>query len=566
MDTRRLVLFVIFSFSIMMLWDAWQQKNRPVLPVQQSSAQQQGEQGVPTADTAAGSTTTTTATNAVVDGEFKLEQGQRIKVTTDLFTAEIDTMGADLRHLTLSKHRAADSKNGHFVLMDDAQTPMTYVAQTGLIGAGLPTHKSLFSSTASSYTLADSAASQQVRLSWQGVGDSANISVDKIYTFHRGSYLIDVTYEITNGSSAPVTSSVYYQIVHDSESNQGSAMMPTFTGGAYFTDADKFTKIKFSDMAEENLSKTSKDGWIGLVQHYFASAWIPNKEVTREFYTKQLSENLFSVGLITPSPTISAGAKVEISAKLFAGPQTEKDLTAAAPGLEYAVDYGWLTVVAKPLFWVLSKIYAVVQNWGVAIILLTVLIKAAFYPLSAKSYRSMAQMRELAPRLQSMKEKFGDDKQKMQQAMMEMYRTEKINPMSGCLPILIQIPVFIALYWMILGTVELRNAPFFGWIQDLSVPDTLFGTLPWLNMPIGLLPILMGATMIIQTSLNPAPTDPIQAKVMKVMPIVFSVFFFFFPAGLVLYWLVNNILSIAQQWYVNKTIHAAAVAKKGNAK
>ncbi len=566
MDTRRLVLFVIFSFSIMMLWDAWQQKNRPVVPVQQSSAQQQGEQGVPTADTAAGSTTTTTATNAAVDGAFKLELGQRIKVTTDLFTAEIDTMGADLRRLTLSKHRAADSKNGHFVLMDDAQTPMTYVAQTGLMGAGLPNHKSLFTSTANSYTLADSAASQQVRLSWQGVGDSANISVDKIYTFHRGSYLIDVTYEITNGSSAPVTSSVYYQIVHDSESNQGSAMMPTFTGGAYFTDVDKFTKINFSDMVEESLSKTSKDGWIGLVQHYFASAWIPNKEVTREFYTKQLSENLFSVGLITPSPTIAAGAKVEISAKLFAGPQTEKDLTAAAPGLEYAVDYGWLTVVAKPLFWVLSKIYAVVQNWGVAIILLTVLIKAAFYPLSAKSYRSMAQMRELAPRLQSMKEKFGDDKQKMQQAMMEMYRTEKINPMSGCLPILIQIPVFIALYWMILGTVELRNAPFFGWIQDLSVPDTLFGTLPWLNMPIGLLPILMGATMIIQTSLNPAPTDPIQAKVMKVMPIVFSVFFFFFPAGLVLYWLVNNILSIAQQWYVNKTIHAAAVAKKGNAK
>jgi YidC/Oxa1 family membrane protein insertase len=565
MDTRRLVLFVIFSFSIMMLWDAWQQKNRPTVPLQQSSAQQQEQQGLPSADAVVGSATTT-ANNAAGDGAFKLEQGQRVKVITDLFTAEIDTIGADLRRLTLNKHRAAETKNGNFVLMDDAQKPMTYVAQTGLMGAGLPNHKSLFTSATNNYTLADGAASQQIRLSWQGVGESANISVDKIYTFYRGSYLIDVTYEITNGSAAPVTSSVYYQIVHDSESNQGSAMMPTFTGGAYFTDVDKFTKINFSDMADEALSKTSKDGWIGLVQHYFASAWIPNKGVTREFYTKQLSDNLFSIGLVTPSPTIAAGAKAEISAKLFAGPQTERDLTAAAPGLEYAVDYGWLTVVAKPLFWVLSKIYALVNNWGVAIILLTVLIKAAFYPLSAKSYRSMAQMRELAPRLQSMKEKFGDDKQKMQQAMMEMYRTEKINPMSGCLPILIQIPVFIALYWMILGTVELRNAPFFGWIQDLSVPDTLFGTLPWLNMPIGLLPILMGATMIIQTSLNPAPTDPIQAKVMKVMPIVFSIFFFFFPAGLVLYWLVNNILSIAQQWYVNKTIHADTIAKKGNAK
>lgn len=560
MDTRRLVLFVIFSFSIMMLWDAWQQKNHPVVSAQQQPAQQQVEQGVQTSISTTGNTTT------VDNSAFKLEQSQRIKVNTDLFTAEIDTLGGDLRRLILNKHRAEETKNGNFVLMDDSQQPMTYVAQTGLIGAGLPNHKSLFTTTASTYTLEDGAASQQVRLSWQGVGEASGIRVDKVYTFHRGSYLIDVTYEIVNGSAAPVTTSVYYQIVHDSESNQGSAMMPTFTGGAFYTEADKFTKIKFADMAEESLSKTSKDGWIGLVQHYFASAWIPKPGDTREFYTKQLSDNLFSVGVITPSPSILPGATVGVGAKLFAGPQTHADLKAAAPGLEYAVDYGWLTVVAEPLFWVLSKIYSLVHNWGVAIILLTVLIKAAFYPLSAASYKSMAQMRELAPRLQSMKEKFGDDKQKMQQAMMEMYRTEKINPMGGCLPILIQIPVFIALYWVLLGSVELRHAPFFGWIQDLSAPDTLFGTLPWLNMPIGLLPILMGATMIIQTYLNPAPTDPIQAKVMKIMPIVFSIFFFFFPAGLVLYWLVNNILSIWQQWYVNKSIHAAALAKKGNAK
>jgi YidC/Oxa1 family membrane protein insertase len=563
MDTRRLVLFVIFSFSIMMLWDGWQQKNNPATSIQGALVQQQVEQGAQIATTAGNNTT---AGNAPVEGTFKLEQAQRIKVNTDLFTAEIDTMGGDLRRLILNKHRAEETKNGNFVLMDDAQQPMTYVAQTGLIGVGLPNHKSLFTSSASSYTLADGAASQQVRLSWQGSGETTGITVDKIYTFHRGSYLIDVTYEITNGSAAPITSSVYYQVVHDSESNQGSAMMPTFTGGAFYTEADKFTKIKFADMTEENLSKTSKNGWIGLVQHYFASAWIPEADTTREFYTKRLSDNLFSIGVVTPSPSVSSGAKVKVGAKLFAGPQTHADLKAAAPGLEYAVDYGWLTVVAEPLFWVLSKIYLLVKNWGVAIILLTVLIKAAFYPLSAASYKSMAQMRELAPRLQSMKEKFGDDRQKMQQAMMEMYRTEKINPMGGCLPILIQIPVFIALYWVLLGSVELRHAPFFGWIQDLSAPDTLFGTLPWLNMPIGLLPILMGATMIIQTYLNPAPTDPIQAKVMKIMPIVFSIFFFFFPAGLVLYWLVNNILSIWQQWYVNKSIHAAALAKKGNAK
>jgi len=551
MDTRRLILFVIFSFSIMMLWDSWQKKNAPIADVKQ-----QVQQEVPTSST--GNATNTLGAVAVIntagDGSFKLENGQRIKVATDLFQAEIDTNGGDLRRLVLNKHSASESKDGNFVLMSDAQKPMLYIAQTGLMGNDLPNHKSLFTSAATSYTMSAGAASQEVRLSWLGAGAASGISVDKIYTFHRGSYVINVSYQINNGSASAIMPSAYYQIVHDSESKQGSAMMPTFTGGAYYTEVDKFKKIKFADMADENLSKLSKDGWIGLIEHYFASAWIPKAGVNRELYTKQLSENVFAVGAVTPGVNIAAGAKSEINAQLFAGPQTEKDLNAAAPGLEYAVDYGWLTVVAKPLFWVLSTINGLVHNWGVAIILLTVLIKAAFYPLSAKSYKSMAQMRELAPRLQSMKEKFGDDKQKMQQAMMEMYRTEKINPMSGCLPILVQIPVFIALYWMILGSVELRHAPFFAWIQDLSAID-----------PYYVLPILMGATMIIQTSLNPAPTDPVQAKVMKVMPVVFSVFFFFFPAGLVLYWLVNNVLSIAQQWYVNKIIHAEALAKKGNA-
>lgn len=538
MDTRRLILFVIFSFSIMMLWDAWQQKNNPAPVVQTSPT----TNGVP----AAGATDATQAN--INDGSFKLTTGQRIKVKTDLFEAEIDTIGGDLRRLVLNKHAASDTKNGNFVLMDDAFKPMFYVAQSGLMGADLPNHKSQFTSSANSYVLANGQDSQEVRLSWAGNG----VTVDKIYTFHRNNYVIDVRYEINNASATAITPSAYYQIVHDSESNQGSMMMPTFTGGAYFTEADKFKKIKFSEMAKTDLSKTSKDGWVGLVQHYFASAWIPKTGVEREFYTKKLSDTIYAVGVVTPHASIAAGTKTEFGAQLFAGPQNEDVLTKAAPGLEYAVDYGWLTIIAKPLFWVLSKIHSLVNNWGVAIILLTILIKAVFFPLSAASYKSMAQMRELAPRLQSMKEKFGDDKQKMQQAMLEMYRTEKINPMGGCLPIIVQIPVFIALYWVLLASIELRHAPFFGWIQDLSATD------PWF-----ILPILMGSTMIIQTFLNPAPTDPIQAKVMKVMPVVFSVFFFFFPAGLVLYWLVNNILSIAQQWYVNKTIHAAALAKKG---
>jgi YidC/Oxa1 family membrane protein insertase len=562
MDTRRLVLFVIFSFSIMMLWDSWQQKNRPV-----ATTQQQVQQPSNTGASANSDVDTALVNGISANGKFKPEIGQRIKVTSDLYQAEIDTVGGDIRHLELTQHRAAGDKEGDYVLMDDSENPLLYITQTGLLGKDLPNHKSIFTSTASSYTLAEGTATQEVKLSWVGNG----ISVDKIYTFHRGSYVIDVSYQINNGSTSAITPSIYYQIVHDSLSNQGTKMRPTFTGGAYFTETDKFKKIKFKDMAENDFSKTAKDGWIGVIQQYFASAWIPAAGVNHEFYTKKIADNVFAVGVITPLSSIAAGSKIETKAKLFAGPQTNADLVAAAPGLEYAVDYGWLTIIAKPLFWVLAKIHAFVRNWGVAIILMTVLIKAAFYPLSATSYRSMAQMRELAPRLQTMKEKFGDDKQKMQQAMMELYRTEKINPMSGCLPILVQIPVFISFYWMLQGTVELRHAPFFSWIQDLSAPDTLLGVIPESipllgGMPIGLLPILMGATMIIQTFLNPPPTDPIQAKVMKIMPVVFSIFFFFFPAGLVLYWLVNNILSIAQQWYVNKTIHAAALAKKGNAK
>ncbi|MGQ0442797.1 MAG: membrane protein insertase YidC, partial [Methylophilaceae bacterium] len=414
MDTRRLILFVIFSFSIMMLWDAWQRKDAPVQQVVEQASSVVSENASPT-----------TQTETVVEnGKFKLESGQRIKVSTDLFQAEIDTVGGDLRHLTLNKHRAVEAKDGNFVLMDDAAKPMLYVAQTGLIGTDLPNHKSHFTSANNSYTLADGAKSQEVRLSWSGNG----ITVDKIYTFHRGSYVIDVSYQINNGSATAITSSVYYQITHDSESNQGSVMMPTYTGGAYYTEENKFNKVSFDDMSKTNLFKNSKDGWVGLVQHYFASAWIPKAGIDREFYSKQLADNIFAVGVINPVGTILSGDKIETSVKLFAGPQVEEDLIAAAPGLEYTVDYGWLTIVAKPLFWLLSKIYDLAGNWGVAIILLTLLIKAAFFKLSASSYRSMAQMRELAPRLQSMKEKFGDDKQKMQQAMLELYRTEKINP------------------------------------------------------------------------------------------------------------------------------------------
>ncbi|MBZ4200282.1 MAG: membrane protein insertase YidC [Methylotenera sp.] len=542
MDTRRLVLFVIFSMSILMLWDAWQRQQAPVAVAQQ----------VETTPTHTDTLSQALAQgDAAMAGDFKLQMAQRIRVTTDLYQAEIESTGGDLRKLELLKHRAADNEKSNFILMDDAAKPMTYVAQSGLLGTDLPTHNAVFTSAATSYQLQDGQDALEVRLSWANNG----VTVDKIYTFHRNKYAIDVNYEIHNNSAASISPTVYYQIVHDNESNQGSALMPTFTGGSYYTEITKFKKLSFSDMEKEPLKLSSKDGWVGLLQHYFVSAWIPKEGLDREFYTEKLNEHMYRIGTKSALNSIAPGASLTIPARFFSGPQIKHDLIATAPGLEYTVDYGMLTIVAAPLFWVLSKIHTLVNNWGVAIILLTLLIKAAFYPLSAKSYRSMAQMRELAPRLEALKQKFGDDRQKMQMAMMDIYRTEKINPMSGCLPILIQIPVFISLYWMLLGSVELRHAPFIGWIQDLSAVD-----------PYYILPIIMGLSMIIQTKLNPKPTDPIQAKVMTWMPVVFSVFFFFFPAGLVLYWVVNNIISIWQQWYVNKTIHAAALLKKSGGK
>ena len=546
MDTKRLVLFVIFSMSILMLWEAWQREQAPQTVGTSVAAAVTQDASVPTQPADA-------AEPVAVESSVQLASNQKIKVTTDVYEAEIETTGGDLRKLTLRKHRAADNEKDNFLLMSDAAKPMTYVAQTGLLanGLALPNHKSVFNTSATAYQLEEGKDTLEVRLHWT----NGEISVDKVYVFHRNSYLMDVNYEIKNNSSAAITPSVYYQILHDDESNQGSAMMPTFTGASYYTEEAKFKKVPFSDMEKDPLDLASKDGWIGLLQHYFVSAWIPKDGQARTFYTNKLNEHLYTMGAKSTLPTIAANSSLTVPARLFAGPQTKKELDAAAPGLEYTVDYGILTFFAKFLFWALSGIYTLVNNWGVAIILLTVLIKLAFYPLSAKSYKSMAQMRELAPKLQAMKEKFGDDRQKMQMAMMELYKTEKINPMSGCFPILIQIPVFIALYWMLLGSVELRHAPFFGWIKDLSAID-----------PYYILPLLMGATMIIQTYLNPPPTDPMQAKIMKIMPIVFSIFFFFFPAGLVLYWLVNNVLSIWQQWYINKSIHAEALAKKGHAK
>jgi len=553
MDVKRLILFVVLSFSILFFWNAWQEKHRPIAPVATT------QDDIPTKTAV-----------APVDKEtqFRLQTDKRISVQTDLYKVEIDTVGADLRKVELTQHRADNSDANNFVLLSDQIAPSVYVIQSGIAIDGLATHKEVFTSATNIYQMATDQNELKVSLEWLS---PAGVKLTKTYTFVRGSYEVKVDQVINNGSGVAVDPLAYYQIIHDSESNQGTKMMPTFTGGAYFTDADKYKKVNFANMTKEPLSKLAKDGWVGLVQHYFVSAWIPQAKESQEFYTKDLGNKIFAIGTKMSLSSVPPGASKVLNAKLYMGPQTHDDLVKAAPGLEYTVDYGWLSFIASPLFMILSIIQDLVGNWGYSIILLTVLIKLAFYPLSASGYRNMAQMRELAPRLQSLKEKFGDDRQKMQQGMMELYKKEKINPMGGCLPILVQIPVFISLYWMLLASVEMRHAPFILWITDLSAPDSLFGHIPEFlplvgGMPIGLLPILMGISMIIQTKLNPKPADPMQAKVMAIMPIVFSIFFFFFPAGLVLYWLVNNVLSIAQQARINHLIHAATLAKKkGNA-
>ncbi len=545
MDTQRLILFVVFSFSILMLWDAWQKEQHPLSAQTPSATVATSQHGVPVPNASVQAPLNVVAP----DSTQQLPRGQRIKVHTDTLNVEIDTMGGDIRLLELRKHRSDEDKGKNFVLLSD-QKPNTYIAQSGLIGDVLPNHKTLFSSQGTEFSMEASAKDLKVKLSAPA---AASVQVDKIFTFHRGSYVVDVEYQIRNGSGSPISPHAYYQLVRDDSASKGDSMfISTYAGPAIYTDKEKFQKVAFSDIekGKATFQKQSNDGWVAMLQHYFLSAWLPKNGISREFYTKAMGDRLYAAGVILPVGSIAPDASGIITVPLYAGPQEQKNLSELAPGLDLTVDYGWLTIIAAPLFWVLSKIHSMVNNWGVAIILLTILIKLAFYPLAAKSYRSMAHMRVLGPKLQKLKEHYGDDRQRLHQAMMELYKTEKVNPLGGCLPVVVQIPVFIALYWVLLASVEIRHAPFGLWIQDLSATDPYF-----------VLPIIMGITMIIQTKLNPTPPDPIQAKVMMVMPFAFSIFFFFFPAGLVLYWVVNNVLSIAQQWQITRSMEQMHAAK-----
>ena len=543
MDTRRLILVMIFAFSSFMLWESWQKFNQPKPAADAVAAKQTGAAvPTPSVNLQAGSSAPVVPTTAPV-----VAQAETFTISTDLVKATISAQGGDIVRLELLRYKEHDHKDKIFVLFDSKHQ---YLAQSGLIGEGLPTHRTTFKRVAGPTELAEGGNELKVRLE----ATTANgIKVAKTLTFTRSSYLIDVAWEVVNGSQKPVATHAYYQIQRDDVAPEGeSAMVSTFTGPAVFTDAEKYQKIDFADITKEKakFAKTADNGWIAMVQHYFVAAWVPGEKSLREFYMRKVDgTNAFQAGVILPLEEIAPGATGKSSVSLFAGPQEQASLKKLAPGLDLVVDYGWLTVVAAPIFWALQAIHSLVGNWGWAIVILTIIIKGIFFPLSAASYKSMAKMKLLTPRLMQLKERFGDDKQRLNQEMMKMYQTEKVNPLGGCLPILVQIPVFISLYWVLLGAVEMRDAPWILWINDLASAD-----------PYYILPVIMIISMFVQTKLNPTPPDPIQAKVMMMMPFMFGIMFLWFPAGLVLYWVVNNVLSIAQQWHITRMIEGGGKA------
>jgi YidC/Oxa1 family membrane protein insertase len=547
MDTQRLILLFIFSFSLLMLWEAWERETRPK-PAPAPSAQDDVRSPAKPAPAAP-----LPASPAAAPAGDASARGEVVRISTDLLVAEIDSVGGTLRKVELLRHKDSQDRSKNFVLLGPGHR---YAAQSGITGDAGPNHRTPWRVLPGERMLAPGRDVIELRL----VADGRDgLQVEKVYTFKRDSYVIDVALELRNKSPAPVATYGYFQLTHDGRPDADADTLAqqfgaqSFTGFAVYSEERKFEKVSPSDLdgGEAEHVARADSGWLAFVQHYFVSAWLPPQGVPRDYVIEKRQDGTYA-GRVLIAATVAPGASTRLSAPLYAGPQEQNRLQAAAPGLDLVVDYGFLAIIAWPLFWLLQKFHALSGNWGVAIILLTVLIKLVFFPLSAASYKSMAKMKLITPRLTKIREMYGNDRQKMNQAMMELYRTEKINPLGGCFPILVQIPVFIALYWVLLAAIELRHAPFMLWITDLSALD-----------PYYVLPVLMAVTMVLQTRMNPTPPDPVQAKVMKFMPFVFSIFFFFFPAGLVLYWLVNNILSILQQWQIQRMF---ARDKPGHAK
>ncbi len=574
---KRTILWIVFSVSLVVLWNDWMVANgKPsMFAATPERASKVVDANAKSALPAAGASGAAALPGAAAPGaEFKSE---RITITTDVIKADIDTMGGQLKRLELLKFKssghpgwfggcfglfkACQGDNGtvkNEVLFDEGQGG-TYLAQTGLIGnaggVAFPNHNTGFVAKPGLRTLDNGNQIQLVLEAEQG-----GVKLTKIFTFKRGDYVIDVRHEVSNVGQAPVKPELYMQLVHDGNKPVGDSYFnSSYTGPTLYTSTDHYKKLTFDKIGKEadEAAKTGRpvvsdhplkaaDGWFAISQHFFVSAFVPQDKAPRDIFTKRVDNNLYAIGNVLPLPTLAPGASAALDAKLYSGPQQSKLLEQVTPGLELVKDYGWLTIVAKPIFWVMEQIHSVLGNWGWTIIAFTILIKLLFFPLSAAGYRSMAKMKVVTPKMQAIRERYKGDPAKMNQATMELYKTEKINPLGGCLPILVQMPVFIALYWVLNASVEIRGAPWIGWITDLAQHD------PWC-----ILPVLYAISMFITTKLNPAPADPMQAKMMMFMPLAFSVMFFFFPSGLVLYWVVNNVLSIGQQWVITKKFQPA---------
>ena len=574
MDNQRLILVIALGFVLFLIWQTWIEEQMAKREAAREAAESEvtetvtatgenttsADTPVPTGDTVPAAKiqdvpTAATPTQAATTPVVTSDAADRIRILTDEFSAEIDPQGGSLVKVGLLNYpESLDRKDKPFILLNDSSREL-FIAQSGLLAdKAAPDHKQKFTVEQNEYQLASGQDILEIPLTWS---DPTGITVVKTYTFHRGRFDIGVSHKVTNSSSENWTGRQYRQLQRKPPLQSGSLLggVYTYTGGVISTPEKNYEKVDFDDMAEKDLEQQIPGGWIAMIQHYFLGTWVPDQGETNTIYSKSPGDNRYVLGMFSEPQTIAAGSAGTFNTTLYVGPKIQDKLEALAPHLNRTVDYGWLWFIAEPLFHVLKWIHGYVGNWGWAIIILTVLIKLVFYKLSETSYRSMANMRKLAPQMQKLKDRFGDDRTKLNQAMMEMYKKEKINPLGGCLPILVQIPVFIALYWMLLESVELRQAPWLGWIQDLATKD-----------PYYILPIIMGASMVVQQRLNPTPPDPIQAKVMMVLPIVFTFFFLWFPAGLVLYWVVNNLLSILQQYVITKRVEAGTDKSQDKAK
>jgi YidC/Oxa1 family membrane protein insertase len=545
---KRTILWIVFAVSLIVLWNDWMVSNgkqsmfstQPPAKVAANApvAKPAGSDLPAAQQPAVPGTPAQPGAPVAVKAEI-------VTITTDVFKADIDTAGGVIKRLELLKYKDQQDTNKNQVLFNVSGNDI-YVAQTGLLGATpagtLPNHDTVFTARPGARAIDGKDQVQLVLDAEQG-----GVRLTKTFTFKKGDYVIDLRQDVTNLTQAPITPSVYLQLEHDGNTPPGSSYFNrTYITPTLYTPEEKYQKLTFEkiEKGDAEYAKKSTSGWIAISQHFFVSAFVPPEKVSRTITAEKKGPNLYAINTVYPLGTIAPGATVSTADKLYSGPQDEKALEKVAPGLELVKDYGWATIIAKPIFFGMDMIHKVLGNWGWTIIAFTILIKLLFFPLSAAGYRSMAKMKTLAPKMQALRERYKDDPAKMNQATMELYKTEKINPLGGCLPILVQMPVFLALYYVLQASVEMRGAPWVGWIHDLTAPD------PWY-----ILPVVYAISMFITQKLNPAPADPVQAKMMLFMPLAFSVMFFFFPSGLVLYWVTNNIISIGQQWVITKKLN-----------